>query len=406
MRVVPGLQTVHGTLSGVKPEDAVSDLRGVSILHIITRLDRGGSAGVVLDLAARLRKLGARVGIAAGPTTDPDEDLDAYAARTGVLILPVPNLVREVSPAADIRTFFALRREIRRFCPDIVHTHTSKAGIAGRFAAASLGIRNVVHTPHGHVFYGYFSPAKTRLFIAAERAAAHLTRRIVTLTGRGRDDHLREGIGVPEQYRVIPSGIDTARYARADGSGVRAETGFTGGAVVGWAGRLVPVKDCATFLRAAAIIARSREDAGFLIAGDGEERGMLSALAGELGIASRVRFLGDRRDMPEVMAAMDVFVLSSRNEGFGRVIVEAMAAGVPVAATGVGGAVEVLDGGRAGLLVPPGDDGALAAAVLQVLGDAKVRAELSANGRLRAAEFDMGKTVEAYADIYRELLGK
>ncbi len=377
-----------------------------SILHVITRLDRGGSADVVLELARLLAADGVRVGIAVGKTVDPQEDIEAYSARYGIPVFRVPGLVREISPVDDIAALFAVRSIIRRFRPDIVHTHTSKAGIIGRFAARLAGRPGIVHTPHGHIFYGYFNPWTTRAFILAERLAARITDRIVTLTGAGRDDHLRFGIGNPGMYRVIPSGIDMGRYEGKDGSGVRAEIGCGSGPVVGWAGRLVPVKDCGTFLRAMVLVLAERPDACAVVAGDGEERDGLVRFAEELGISARVRFLGDRRDMPSVFASFDVFVLSSVNEGFGRVIIEAMAAGAPVVSTAVGGTPEVIDDGVTGLLVPPGDPGKMAAAMLRVLGEPGLAERLRTQSRFGMVRYTTRFMVDAYEDIYSDLLGR
>lgn len=382
------------------------NIRDCSILHVITRLDRGGSADVVLDLARMLKEDGFRVGIAVGKTVDPQEDIDAYSARYGIPVFSVPSLVREISPAKDIAAVCEVRLVIRRFGPDIVHTHTSKAGIVGRIAARLTGRPRIVHTPHGHVFYGYFDPFTTRAFILAERLAAYITDRIVTLTGAGRDDHLHFGIGTPDKYRVIPSGIDIGRFKGGDGSCVRAEIGSGSAPVIGWAGRLVPVKDCKTFLRAMAIVLKDHPDVYVVVAGDGEERESLVRLAEELGISVRVRFIGDRRDMPSVLASFDVFVLSSVNEGFGRVIIEAMAAGAPVVSTAVGGTPEVIDDGVNGMLVPPGDPVKLAAAVRRVLVEPGLADRLRIQSRLTMDRYTTRFMVDAYEEIYRDLLGR
>lgn len=376
-----------------------------AVLHVITRLDRGGSAEVVLDLVRMLAADGYRVGIVTGLTEDPQEDLDTYSHRYGVPVFRAPRLLRRISPVNDLAVFFRIRSLIRRFRPDIVHTHTSKAGIIGRFAAWSAGVPRIVHTPHGHIFYGYFDSRVTRLFIIAERIAARVTDRIVTLTRKGLEDHLAVGIGEPGRFTVIPSGTGVARFTGADGSAVRAEIGCGSGTVVGWAGRLAPVKDCATFLRAAAVVAAKHPDLCVLVAGDGEERKHLLTLAEELGIGRNVRFIGDRRDMPQVLAAMDVFVLSSRNEGFGRVIVEAMAAGTPVVSTAVGGVIEVIEDGVSGVLVPPGNPGRMAGAVLALLADPPARARFRENGLERAKRFDTRVMVDAYERLYTEVLG-
>lgn len=378
----------------------------LSVLHVITRLDKGGSAEVVLELARVLREDGVRVGIACGRTTDPQTDLAEYSARTGVEIIDVPSLIREVSPANDLRAVLQLRKIMKRWRPDIVHTHTSKAGIVGRWAARSVKIRNTVHTPHGHVFYGYFSPMKTRMFIFLEKITAPITGRLVTLTRRGMEDHLREGIGRPDQYRIIPSGADVGRFSLASGDHVREEIGYVRERVIGWAGRLAAIKDGETFLRAAEKIHAMCPDTRFILAGEGEEREKLETLAKELCVDNVVHFLGNRDDMPSVMAAMDVFVLSSLNEGFGRVIVEAMAAGVPVVATGVGGVPEVVEDGATGMLVPPRDPVRMAETVMTILDDEELRNRLRENGRIRAWAFDTRVMVDSYEEIYEELLRK
>jgi glycosyltransferase involved in cell wall biosynthesis len=376
-----------------------------SVLHVITRLDRGGSADVALDLVRMLAADGYRVGIVTGLTADPQEDIDAFSLRYGIPVYRVPRLLRRISPLNDLLALCRIWLIIRRFRPDIVHTHTSKAGILGRFAAWSAGVRRIVHTPHGHIFYGYFSPGVARVFIAAERIAARITDRIVTLTRKGLEDHLAVRIGERDQFAVIPSGTDVGRFSCEDGGAVRAELGCGTRMVVGWAGRLAPVKDCATFLRAAATVISQHPDVCVLVAGDGEEREYLRSLAGELGIAANVCFLGDRRDMPRILAAMDVFVLSSLNEGFGRVIVEAMAAGTPVVSTEVGGTSEVIEDGVSGMLIPPGDPGRMADAVLSLLDNHEARARLRGNGLERAKFFDTRRMVDTYEQLYHELLG-
>ncbi len=379
-------------------------LDGLSVLHVITRLDAGGSAEVVLDLARFLREDGARVGIVYGYTVDPRVNLSEYAVRTGVELFSAPDLIREISPGRDLRAFLRIRGFMRNWRPDIVHTHTSKAGIVGRWAARAAGVRKTVHTPHGHVFYGYFSPMKTRVFILLEKITAHVTSRLVTLTRSGMEDHLRLGVGHPDQFRVIPSGADVERFSTVSKRRTGMDEGRGDRPVIGWAGRLTAVKDGATFLRAAKLIRERFPRVRFIMAGEGEDRGELEALRRELCLDDAVQFLGNRDDMPEVMASMDVFALSSINEGFGRVIVEAMASGVPVAATTVGGVPEVVEDGISGLLVPPRDPERLAEAVGRILEDDGLRRRLRENGLGRSRAYDTRVMVDLYEGLYAELL--
>lgn len=377
-----------------------------SILHIITRLDRGGSADVVLELAAALKSHGYRVGIVYGHTVDSRENPADYAVRTGVEMYSLETLMRPVSPLNDLSAVISLVGIIRRFKPDIVHTHTSKAGIIGRFAAKIAHVHRIVHTPHGHIFYGYFGAFTTAVFVVIERLAALITDRITVLTEGGATDHLDRGIGKRTQFLVIPSSVDIGRFSSGDRQKIRNELSWGERPVVGWAGRLVPIKDCATFIRAAAQIHAAFPDAGFIIAGDGEERKALEQIRDETGLYDHLVFLGERADIPDIMAAMDVFVLSSVNEGFGRVIVEAMAAGTAVVSTDVGGTSDVVEDGVSGILVPPSDHNAIAGAVSVLLDNAEMRNRLIENGKLRARRYDTSCVIRQFEELYGALLEK
>jgi len=381
-------------------------IAGISILHVITRLDRGGSAEVVLELARLLAEHGARVGIVVGRTVEPQVELDSFRSRTGIPVFTVPRLIRKVSPLSDIGAFIGIWRVIRRVRPDIVHTHTSKAGIIGRFAAKLSGVGCIVHTPHGHVFYGYYDPLWTSFFIFLERLAARVTDRITVLTERGRRDHVERKIGSGSLFTVIPSGIDVERFSGGNGDAFRRELGVNDEMLVGWVGRLVGVKDCRNFITAASLVReRCRHGVRFVVVGDGEERETLEEYSRELGVHDSLVFTGNRTDIPDVMAALDVFVLSSLNEGFGRVLVEAMAAGTAVVSTMVGGTVDVVEDGVSGILVPPSDSEALADAVLRVIETPGLMERLKEAGRRRAWLFDMSVVVSKFEELYAELLG-
>lgn len=373
----------------------------LNIVHVITRIDRGGSAEVVMDIAARQQAMGHTVTLATGRSEDPQEEPALYAAHTGVEVIELPRLQREVHPWRDLRALLAVRKLIRQRQPDIVHTHTSKAGIVGRAAAWRAGAKAVVHSPHGHIFYGYYGRVKTKLFIFLERGAARLCDRITTLTDLGARDHVELGIAPPERFVTIRPGVDLRRFAANEATrlAAREDFGYSPDArVVGWVGRLAPVKDCATFLRACAKVS----GAEVMIAGDGPLRQELQSQAEQLGVSAA--FLGNRSDVPRVMAAMDIFVLSSANEGFGRVLVEAMAGGLPIVATSVGGVPEVVEDGRTGALVPPGDDGAMARAIQTLLDDPDRAAAFGQAGKQRAQQFSIEQTVEDIERLYEEIL--
>lgn len=384
-----------------------TDGRRVKLVHIITRLDRGGSSEVVLQLAARLDRDRYDVQVVSGRTTDPVCDLAQYTQTTGIPITMLPCLRRAVAPLHDPIACFRLYRHLRRIRPDIVHTHSSKAGILGRLAAVAAGVPVIVHAPHGHVFYGYFGWMASQACVLTERLAARWTDRIITLTDLGKQDHVRYRIGPPEQFVPISCGIDLSRFLHAEREGQALRDGFhlrPGEHVVLWAGRLVPIKGCDSFLRACAIVGRQYDRVRFIIVGDGPLAGPLRELASTLGLHDRVQFMGQREDIPAWMWSADIFVLSSLNEGLGRVLLEAMACHRPVVATAVGGVGEIVQAGETGLLVPPSDPDCLAEGMLTLLRDPEMARTFGERGYQRALGFDTRAMVDKTAALYESLL--
>jgi glycosyltransferase involved in cell wall biosynthesis len=377
------------------------------VLFIVTRLDRGGVPEVLLPLAERLKARGFDLELASGRTRNPPTALDDFTDRSGIPILRVPFLQRSVSPIRDALAWRSIRRLIRRRQPAIVHTHTSKAGFLGRLAAHRLRCPAVVHSPHGHLFYGYASPAVTQAYVQLERAAAAWCHRICTLTEESIRSHLARGIGREEQYVAIPGGIELERFARPSRGReeVRREFGLPPEApVVGWIGRLEPVKGGDLFLQALREVRARHPQVRAIIVGEGSRREALAALAKELRLSDAVTFTGYREDIPDLMHAFTVYALTSRNEGLGRTILEAMACGVPVVATRVGGVPEVVEDGISGLLTSPDDTGALAAAMLDALVDPELRRRLSEGGLRRVQHFTLDRMVDQTAALYEELL--
>jgi glycosyltransferase involved in cell wall biosynthesis len=275
----------------------------------------------------------------------------------------------------------------RRLRPDLVHTHTAKAGTLGRVAARLAGVPLVVHTFHGHVMEGYFSPALTRVYMGIERALARGTDRIVTVSPRVRASLLARGIGRPEQLEVVPLGLPLQRFAAAVPGLARLRERLAvprEAPLLGIVGRLVPIKDHPTLFAA-----MTREEAGaahLVVVGDGERRATLEALARDLGLARRVHFLGWREDLEAILPELDVLICCSRNEGTPVAVIEAMAAGVPVLSTDVGGVADLLTHGETGWLVPPGDAAALAAGIGELLADPARRGRMVAAARPAALE--------------------
>jgi glycosyltransferase involved in cell wall biosynthesis len=275
----------------------------------------------------------------------------------------------------------------------IVHTHTSKAGFLGRLAARLARVPAVIHQPHGHIFYGYYGPLGSALFIRLERLAARWSDRIVTLTERGTQEHLAQGIGRPQQFVTIPSGVPTAELqARAPARAqARTRLGMPPDAfVIVGVGRLVRVKGFDLLVAALPDVLALVPSARLVLVGEGPERAALQAQAAALGVADRLR-LGGAVDaatgLLDYLAAADVCAAPSRNEGMGRALVEAMALGLPVVGARVGGIPSVIGADEAGRLVALDDARALATALGELGRDPALRTKLAEAARARAEQF-------------------
>jgi glycosyltransferase involved in cell wall biosynthesis len=328
------------------------------------------------------------------------------AAEKGVTCEPMAGLGREIAPLGDLRALVGLYRLMRAWRPAIVHTHTAKAGLLGRLAARAAAVPVVVHTFHGHVLRGYFSPAKTAFYRRLETRLAPLADALVAVSEAVKADLVSLGVAGAERIRVIPLGLELGHLVPPLPRGVlREEAGIPGSApLVGMVGRLVPIKDGPTFLRAARLVLEKRPDSRFALVGDGEERPALESLCRELGISGRVSFFGWRGDLGGVYGDLDVVVNASRNEGTPVALIEALAAARPVVATRVGGTTDLLGGGERGRLVPPGEPEALARAVLETLVESETsrcRAEAGREHVLKRHSSD--RLIRDVDALYRDL---
>ena len=360
------------------------------LLHLITRLDAGGSSENVILSARGAAERGFSVLVGAGPSAR----VSSEAARSPFPLLALSSLRREISPWTDLMAFWQIQGLLRRWAPDIVHTHSSKAGFLGRWAAwlvnhtrPGVSPMRIVHTPHGHVFYGYFGRLKSALFLQLERLSALITDQMVALSEGERQESLRYGMGRPEQWRVVPSGVALPSAPLDRNSARRRLFGELGVApdalVVGSVARLEPVKGVDVLVRAAAAVlsSKSARPIIFLLVGDGQQRRELERLARELAIAKSVVFAGHRNDVPQLMTAMDIYAQPSRNEGMGKTLVLAQSLGLPVVASRVCGIPGTVDEGVSALLVPADDPASLAQAILKLARDPALRAAMGEAGR-------------------------
>jgi glycosyltransferase involved in cell wall biosynthesis len=389
--------------------DHETAFRSLRVLHVITRLIVGGAQENTLLTAIGQRRLGMEVTILAGPDPGPEGDLHEAARSAGIELHLVGSLVRRVHPALDLLALGRLYRFMRRGRFDVVHTHSSKAGILGRAAARLSGVPIVIHTLHGLAFHAYQQRWKNRIYIRAEKLAAPLADCLIAVNQKTIDGALAAGIGRPEQYVKIFSGIPLEPFLRAGESVSVAEAKRSLGIpetapVVGKIARLFPLKGHDRFLEAAARIARRRPECRFVLVGGGILREALEAKARELGIAHRTLFAGlvPPEAVPRYIQAMDVVVHTSLREGIARVIPQAAAMGKPVVTFALDGAPEVVDDGLSGFLVPPEDTERLVERTLELLGDARLRDAMGARGRAFASKhYPVDKMIQAVSEIYR-----
>lgn len=384
------------------------------VLHILTNLDFGGAQLSVVNICVALRRRGLDVRVAhssAGGRRFCDSELLFQKLREGgVPLYDAPRMRRGVNPFYDLLALGQLRRLIREVRPEVVHTHMSKAGVLGRLAASLEQTPCVIHSVRGWSFYSGGSGLRRRAFIALERFSARRTDKMLAVSPRQIADGLEAGIGSPGDYLVVRSGIDLGQFRAAvgDADATRRDLCIPPGPpVVGTVMALVEQKAPLDFVAAAAEVLRAQPDAHFLVVGDGPLRGQMREAVKEKGVGESIHLVGHSADVPRLLGAMDVFLLTSRWEGTPRVILEAMAAGVPVVATDVGGVGEIVEHEQSGLLAAPGDVEALGRHVVSLLENPARARELSRHARRNvAAEFDISTVADRHEQLYAELLGR
>ena len=388
--------------------------RPIRIAHVITRLILGGAQeNTLLTAMGQHSDPAFEVDLITGTQTGPEGDLFGKAREAGVNLLFIPSLIREIRPLADIRAYYALRAMLKRGHYDIVHTHSSKAGILGRIAARSVGVPMVVHTLHSLVFHKYESRWRNALYIGLERWCARLADVLICVNEETARGAIAANIGKKEQYRVIYSGMDLDLFLevgkRLSTQAAKSSLGIPADApVVGKIARLAPLKGHEYFLQAARKIADAVPDAWFLLVGDGPLRAQLHDQARGLGIAHRTVFAGlvAPEDVPRHIQAMDVVVHTSLREGIARVLPQAGATGKPIVVFDLDGAPEVVRDGVSGYLVSPRDSEGVAHRVVELLHNPARCHAFGENGRaFAAANFRTEQMVREINQIYFSLLG-
>jgi glycosyltransferase involved in cell wall biosynthesis len=380
--------------------------RPLRVLHIITRLIVGGAQENTMLSCALMDPHRFVSEVLSGPETGAEGELHSECARRGVRVVIEPGLVRRVAPHLDLAVLGRLVGFIRNGRYDIVHTHSSKAGILGRIAARLARTRVIIHTVHGWGFHRRQAAHEFGGYVALERWCARLCDALVVVGEADRAEGLALGIGRSAQYRLIRSGIEIEAYRDVNitRDEARRRIGVPLDAfVVGSVARLSEQKAPLDLIAAFEPLAAAIPDAHLVIVGDGPLRAQVERRLSERGLTGRVHLMGLRGDVPELLRAFDVFALASRWEGLPRVFPQAMAAGLPIVATRVAGAVDAVVPGVSGVLVEPGDMAAFSAGLLQLANDRPGADRMGARGAERVAEFSAGRMVEQLAALYSDL---
>lgn len=385
----------------------------VRVVHIITRLILGGAQENTLYTAiGQHRDPRFDVTLLCGVDEAGEGDLFDEARRAGVRTVVLQSLVRPIRPFTDVRAFVELYRFLKHGHFTIVHTHASKAGILGRMAARAAGVPVVVHTLHSLVFHEYQAKWKNRLYIWLKRICAPLTDVLISVSDKVTEGALAEGIGRPQQYVTIFSGIELDSFLSIGGrlsvQDAKRAVGIPPEApVVGKVARLFPLKGHEQFLAASVAVLRMAPETWFLLVGDGPLREQLRSDARRLGIADRLVMVGrvPPHKVPEYIQAMDVVVHTSLREGIARVLPQAGAVGKPVVTFDLDGAPEVVRDGVSGYLVPPIDTEAIASRTVELLRHPdRQRAFGDAGREFTAAHFSVGRMVERINAVYLDVL--
>ncbi|MDD5303132.1 MAG: glycosyltransferase family 4 protein [Elusimicrobia bacterium] len=376
------------------------------VVHLVTRLDLGGAQQNTLHTVRHLDRSKFEPVLMCGPGGMLDEEARSDAS---VKTLFVESLRRDISPFYDLLALLEIAKVLLAEKPDILHTHSSKAGILGRMAAVLAGVPIIVHTYHGFGFHERQPVFVKKLYVFLERLCARFTDVLVFVSRANVAYAAEHGIVRPADAVLIRSGVKLAGLpAPVEAAKLKMSAGVgMHKPLVLSVGNLKPQKNAGDFVSAAASVLAVVPEARFVFLGDGPQRRALEARAFALGLEGKVLFLGWRRDAAQWLAAADVFVMTSLWEGLPRALVEAMKSGLPAVCYATDGVTDLISDGVNGFLVEPGDHGALAARVTSLLNDEPRRKALGAAAAASIGpEFDIDGMVRSQEALYERLLDR
>lgn len=386
------------------------------VVHIITKLELGGAQQNTLFTVSHLRRSKFEPVLISGIEGMLVEDAMKI---NNLKIHFVPELVREVRLLKDVIAFFKIRKILRQLKRDtarkgigtyseiIVHTHSSKAGILGRWAARLAGIKLIIHSIHGFSFNDCQPSVMRAFYIFLERLTSAITTRFIAVSNANIEKGINKGIFTRDKVVLIRSGIDIKEFRseKHDRVKKRKELGVDAEiTLVAMIACFKPQKSPLDFVRVAKIVSDETSEARFFLVGDGVLRSDIEALIGKLKIEDKVFLLGWRRDIPEIMSCIDILVLTSLWEGLPRVFLQAMASGVPVVATKVDGTPEAIQDGVNGFLMSPKDIGGIAEKIIYLIRHPEKASEMGMKGRRLVGEFDIWRMLEQQEELYASLL--
>jgi glycosyltransferase involved in cell wall biosynthesis len=376
----------------------------INLLYVITKLELGGAQTQLLNLIGHLDKTKFR--------------LFLFTARDGVLIKEassIPGLTlkksrclgRRINPFRDLLALIEICWFIKKNDIDIVHTHSSKAGILGRWAARLARVEVIIHTVHGWSFNVYQSNLRRLFFIWLERLAAQFTDKLIVVSNYDQREGLDNRIGSENKYALIRYGIDYAKFNLREKS-IRSEFGIgTEDLLVGMVACFKPQKAPQDFIKLAFSVKQTMPHVKFILVGDGVLRPDIERLIERLQLQQQIILTGWRRDIPRLLSALDIFLLTSLWEGLPIAVLEAMASSKPVISTQTGGVGEIVVEGKSGFLALPHDTNKLAQNLIVLLKDEGLRIRIGENARQALdSHFALSTMVESHKNLYADLMNR
>ncbi|MEX0792940.1 MAG: glycosyltransferase family 4 protein [Pirellulaceae bacterium] len=381
------------------------------VAHVITRMIIGGAQeNTLYNCLDLIREYGDEVLLITGESVGPEGNLLERANATGLPVKLIPSLIRNISPRHDLRAYFEIKRALREFRPDVVHTHSAKAGLLGRRAASGLRIPAILHTVHGAPFHDYQSALPRRFFIACEQYAARHCHHLISVADAMTDLMVQANIAPREKFTTVYSGMEIEPFLHSAPlrDEVRRELGFEPHhVVIGKIARLFHLKGHEYVIEAAKRIVRQCPHARFLWVGDGllQDRYAQQIRAANLSEYFHLVGLVPPSDIPRLISAMDVLMHTSLREGLARALPQALLSGKPTVSFDIDGAREVVIDDRTGYLIPPGDVDQLASRLVQLIEDPTLRLKLGEQGRAHARPlFSHQRMTNQLREIYEHLL--